>query len=277
MYVRKALALYGDLPGAWVVSTADAIRYRKAFSSLEAFCMFIGNPRSGSTLLGSLLDAHEEVVIAQDLNILRFVRSGFSRGQIFSIAVRGSRAFTSAGRRWAGYSYMVPGGAQGTFTTLRVVGDKRANGTLRMLRRYPHLLDRARARLRLPLRLLHVVRNPFDNIATIARRREVPLERAMEQYFRDCDTVVSVRSGLAPGELIDVRHEDVVSRPQQTLAAVCAFLGVEASDAYLERATSIVFAEPRLTRTTVEWSDRLRREVEEQIERHAFLRGYSFE
>ena len=44
---------------------------RHELQSVEAFCIFIGYPRSGHSLLGSLLDAHPEMVIAHELDVLR--------------------------------------------------------------------------------------------------------------------------------------------------------------------------------------------------------------
>ena len=43
-------------------SMANAGRYRDALADLETYCLFIGYQRSGSSLIGSLLDAHPEVV-----------------------------------------------------------------------------------------------------------------------------------------------------------------------------------------------------------------------
>ena len=40
------------------------------FNKLETFLLFIGYPRSGSTLIGSLLDAHPNVIIANEYSLL---------------------------------------------------------------------------------------------------------------------------------------------------------------------------------------------------------------
>jgi len=51
---------------------------------LEGYCMFIGYSRSGHTLVGSLLDAHPEMVIAHELDALKYIMAGFGRRTIFS-------------------------------------------------------------------------------------------------------------------------------------------------------------------------------------------------
>lgn len=39
---------------------------RGQFSHIENFCMFIGYPRSGHSLIAALLDAHPEVVMGME-------------------------------------------------------------------------------------------------------------------------------------------------------------------------------------------------------------------
>ena len=76
--------------------------------TVERYCMFIGYPRSSHSLVGSLLDAHPEMVIAHEQDALRHVRPWYSREQLFYLLLENSRRFTEAGRTWTGYSYAVP-------------------------------------------------------------------------------------------------------------------------------------------------------------------------
>ena len=55
-----------------------------------------------------------------------------------------------------------------------VLGDKKGGNTARQLIAEPHLLHCCEAFTALPHRYVHVTRNPFDNIATIAKRSEMP-------------------------------------------------------------------------------------------------------
>ena len=49
------------------------------FKTVEKYCMFIGYPRSGHSLIGALLDAHPNIIIAHELNDLRYFARGFSK------------------------------------------------------------------------------------------------------------------------------------------------------------------------------------------------------
>ena len=57
---------------------------KKTFlKSLETYCMFIGYPRSGHSLVGSLLDAHPQIILAHELNALELFKRGFGARQIY--------------------------------------------------------------------------------------------------------------------------------------------------------------------------------------------------
>ena len=108
----------------FIQSLAGGFAHRAAFRDLETFCTFIGYPRSGHTLIGSLLDAHPQAMIADELDALRYNQAGFSRRQIFYLLLRNSRISAAGGRERTGYHYRVPGQWQGRFEKLRVIGDK---------------------------------------------------------------------------------------------------------------------------------------------------------
>ena len=80
-----------------------------------------------------------------------------------------------------------------------------------------------------PLKVLHVTRNPFDNIATEARRHKMSLTDATAWYEQICEAVQRVRPLLDPSELLDVRYESFAADPGGCLAEICGFLDVEPS------------------------------------------------
>jgi hypothetical protein len=258
-------------------ATLEALRHRRDFRDVERFFFLVGYPRSGSTLIGSLLNAHPEMVIAHEADSLRYVRPGITRNQLFAILLERDREFASVERRWNGFDYSLPGLDQGRFTRLRVIGDKHAGRAARRLRDEPGLLDRLRALTGVPIRVLHISRNPFDNIASIARNRELPLADAIEIY-RDLGVAVDgVRAQLAPDELHEVAYESILRDPRGEISSIVRFIGVEGSDDYLSSCASLVDNGGRPSRSSVEWSDDERRQVEEIVASRPALDGYCFE
>ena len=153
------------------------------------------------------------MVIAHEADSLRYVRPGITRNQLFAILLERDSEFAAVERRWNGFDYSLPGLDQGRFTRLRVIGDKHAGRAARRLRDEPELLDRLRAVADVPIRVLHITRNPFDNIASIARNRELPLAQAIEIY-RDLGVAVDgVRALLSRDELLDLSYESILRDP----------------------------------------------------------------
>lgn len=266
---RQWASLYG-----W---SALEARHSSELGELERFCFFIGYARSGHTLVATLLNAHPEMVIAHELDAVRFVRHRFGRRQLFSLLLQRDQQFGEIGRTWSGYTYEVPGQAQGRFDRLRVIGDKRARSSALQLAQRPDLLDRVRRVVRVPINVLHVTRNPFDNIATEARRHNMSLERATDWYEEICRAVSAVRPRLTADELVDLRYEDFAREPAQALSHLCRSLGVEPSASYLEACAGIVWPSTNRSRDAVEWSDQDRRGVERLIDTYEVISSYSFD
>ncbi len=265
-----------DLPSAYVLSALRGARDRRLFDDVEAYCMFIGYPRSGHSLVGSLLDAHPDAVIANELDALRYVASGFTKTQLYSLILDNSRSYGA--QREHVYDYTVPGQWQGRHRTIRVIGDKKGGRSTRRLAQYPSLLRRLHNRVGVPLRFIHVVRNPFDNIATIHRRstRERSLASAVQEYLRLCATTEQLRA-LVGDAVLDVRHEDLLVAPHRVLGQCCRFLGLESDDDFLQACAGILFSSPHRTRDAVSWTPALMSEVNEALDRYEYLRGYVYD
>ncbi len=255
------------------------------FAELETFCLFLGYPRSSHSLLGSLIDAHPDAVIAHEQDVLRYLKYGFSREQLFALLLQNSAAFTAAGRTWTGYSYAVANQHQGTYERLRVIGDKKGANSARRLRRDPRLLHKLQQKVQLPLRVIHVVRNPFDNISTMAFRdhdsqveavtREV-LERTLRRYFGLVEVIAESRGQAPETSFLDVQIERFLANPAQELGRVCAYLNLTPHPAYLQDCQAIVFAKPRQTRTQFPWDSALIEQVLALSSQYTFLQNYTF-
>lgn len=250
---------------------------REALERVQTYCTFIGYPYSGHSLIGSLLDAHPNMVVAHELNALRYIRAGFNQQQLFYLILENSRTFTAEGRIWNDYHYAVPNQWHGRYRDLRVIGDKKGGGSSRELQSNPELLDRLAAAIPLRRKFIHIIRNPFDNISTINKRMLPDLPAAVALYFRLTYAVVAVTDRLQKDDVFELKHEEFLSRPKELLNHLCRFLGEEASPDYLDDCASIVREAPNKSRTTVAWTAELKEYVQHAISHFPFLAGYSFE
>ena len=268
-----------DLGVLYLSTLGRGFQARRIFDDVAAYCMFIGYPRSGHTLVGSLLDAHPEIIIGHGVDALTYLKLGFGKYQLLQLLLDNSRAAARKGRQKPGYSYVVPNQWQGTFRTLKVIGDKRGGLSTRELANNPKLLARLRRSVGVRLRFLHIIRDPYDNITTICLMRpekDLNLRRSIEDYFGLCRKVTDIKSRLDPTEILEVRHEAFVADPRGRLAECYRFLGVDAPGDYLEDCASIVFKSPHQSRFKGEWTPELIEAVASRIESYPYLAGYSY-
>lgn len=257
------------------------------FDDLEKVCLFIGYQRSSHSLLGSIIDAHSEAVVAHELDAMTYVKEGFTRDQIFAMMLQNSQYNARKGREQTGYSYQVPNQNQGTYRKLRVIGDKRGNRTSQWLRKYPDLLWQMKELIGLPVKFIHVTRNPYDNIATMAKRdkrvkgkvskiNEGILRHAKDEYLRTSEVIEHVRTQLGDSEFFTMHIEDFLADPDHYLTQLLNFLDLPVTDDYLKDSKSILFKRPKQTRYDITWPSHMVEEIEQYISTFYCLRDYSF-
>ena len=266
----------------YLTSYFNCRRDPMGFEDVETFCLFVGHNKSGTSMIGSLLDAHPNVTVADEVGALEYVSAGFSRDQLFHVLLRASRKEFLKGRitarRLTPYSYLVPGQWQGRHSRLQVIGDGASGSTTRRFATEPDLLQRLQKVLGgVNLKLIQVIRNPYDPISVSMVRGRRTFENAVEQYFGNCETLIKLRQDLNSTNLFAVRYEDFVIRPELHLTQLCRYLGIEPHDAYLRACASIVHDSPDRNRQMVLWDPQWIETVEDRIEQYDFLRGYSFE
>lgn len=247
------------------------------FRDVETFCVFVGYPRSGHSIVGSVIDAHPDAVVAHRLNAMRFLERGFAVADVLFLMHRNAQRFSRAGRSLTGYSYPIPGLWQGRVGTLRLIGDQEGKKNAQTLHAHPALIDRLGSLGKISTRFVHVLRNPYDNITTMSLRAYSSLESTIGIYFSLCEAVAGIRRRVGPAELIDVRHEDFVARPAESLRRLTGFLGLSATDAYVGGCAEAIYRAPHQSRWRAAWTPELVDEVRRRAERYDFLEGYRYE
>jgi len=258
--------------------------YADDFERVPVYVMFLGYPRSSHSLIGALLDAHPEMWIAHELNVLKYVQKGESRDKIFARLIGRGKWFKSRNNTWTGYSYKVPSQWQGRYTTLNAIGDKRGGASTRWVRTHPELLDRLKDTIGKPIKIIHIIRNPFDNITTRARggnmnNKEVTPEilfKNIELHFKDTETINRVKQS-GKFEIFELHNEQLLSQPVKHLTQLCRFIGVEPYEDYLRDAAGIVRKSTSKTRLKIQWPEEARKLVMEKMKKYDFLKGYDFE
>jgi sulfotransferase family protein len=274
MSVRKKL----NLVGLYATSLLQNKRNAEFFRDIRTYCMFVGYPRTGHSLIGSLLDAHPNIVIAHELDALKLFQRGFSRQQVFHLLLENSKKMAAVGRRHSGYSYEVTNQWQGRFEKLQVLGDKKGARSAMHFYLDPALLEAVRKKIAVELKFVHVIRNPFDVLATMTRRSpRKTLDSHIDVFFKLCASIETLKNTLKATQLFDVRLESFIGDPKPHLDQLCSFLGVKAEERYLQDCAGIVFKSPKKSRFDIQWDHESVCKVSERMKEFSFLTGYAYD
>jgi len=218
------------------------------------------------------------MVIAHEADVLSMIEPDvLSRNQIFSFLLNNSQEFSKRGRAWSGYNYEIEGQWQGRFKTLEVIGDKKGGKGTKRIIDDPTLLKRLKDTVGMNVKIIHHIRNPYDIITTICRRKGLkdPSNEDINYFFSLCDCIENVKRQEDKNNFFEGRHEDFIVDPKDYLLRLCQFLNLEATDDYLESCAAIVEKSPHKSRNLLPWSDEKIEAVSRGIDRFDFLKGYS--
>lgn len=258
----------------------------KLFDHVKCFCMFIGHGRSGSSLMGGLLNAHQNIVMSNELNVLEYMKANLSRTELFNLIYYMTRRQVNRGSQGGGgYSYAVPNQWQGRHGEILVLGDRKAGATAIQIHQDKEMLSELKAWIGLPIKFVHVVRNPFDTLTTTVRKtirnhgelEEVHLRRQIERYFERASAVKTVMECNGVDNIYFVYHEDLMLDSRAVLINLCHFLGLEANDEYVQDCTSIIRREPHITRDKIVWTPALIDFVSAKMAELPWLKRYSYD
>ena len=253
-----------------------------ALQNISRFCVFIGQPRSGHSLVGALLNAHPNMVIAHECDIIKYLGKGVDKNVVFSILLNRDRWFSNKiASNWAGYSYAVPNQHQGNFKKLNVIGDKKGGRTATRLYEDPECLTRLAHTVDTPMRIINHIRDPYDSISTewkkhqeMPSHRDKSLELQIKLFRQRTEAIAQVRTGSLKEYVFDTWHEDFVKDSRQNLKELVSFLGEEASEKYLDDCTSIIFHKPKKSSANAPWTEKLLKELDEMCLEYDFLTRY---
>ena len=288
----------------------------QSIEDVQAFVFFVGYPRSGHSIIASLIDAHPNAILAHEFNLFAKLAVQLSvqqefllnRSNLFNALYRDSYVEATSGWRSGNSSYDKKGYTlkldaslswQGRFSTLKVIGDKAGGSTARVFRGNPQLFQQMYSSLvdsvRVPMRVIHVVRNPYDMIATRLlyrvsgeRRRKAQFnvtyklnnERIMSQASKGLYSEAKAVHDMITAchlTVLEIHNVDFVENTRTQMELVCKFLGLSCSESYLQMCEQVSYNHVSRTRDSLEWSQQARKFVSANILTFPFFRRYSFE
>ena len=150
-------------------------------NGVNRFVFFVGYARSGHSIIASMLDAHPNIVIAHEYALFTrweddpAVHS--SRTTLFNALYNNSQynhieGLRTPGASRKGYTLNIPGWWQGQYSgRISIIGDKSGGMTAKIFRlnrrKFISLYHDLQNVVQIPVHSVHVVRNPYDNIASM--------------------------------------------------------------------------------------------------------------
>ena len=262
------------------------------------------------------MDAHPHVVISNEFyifkkfNKLNKVTNEMWRTNLYDALY--SKSMKDATKKRAndrkGYSLKVDGMWQGRFDGyIEVIGDKSGGATttsfLESKENFTRNYRKLESSVGVPLRIIFVLRNPFDMIATasvirnkgvdIFRQKKIStLSKGNEDKFSEHDfvdeTIESILRALqgaqraidevfGPENVLEIHNSDLVADPRGTVSKIFEFLEVETTERFLDACEAKVFKSVSRSRDMVAWTPEQIQRVESWIKDFGHsLKRYSF-
>lgn len=244
-------------------------------------------------MVGSMIDAHPNAVISIEANAFQMLQLGYYRSAMFLFIEFWSKFVSGVlGNRWSGYNYKIGGGSQGKSQEILIIGDNDANQTSKRILRKPHLTKQIARRVGVPVKYIHVVRNPFDIITTMHNRKtgnfnksqmktvasgvnEELLKKKIRTFFRKAEEVERLITSQQI-DALNVFHDHLILAPKETLKIITDFIEMDVSDEFLSICASTIHSSSNLSRHKIFWPEKLKREVESRCRQISFLKDYTF-
>ena len=274
---------------------------------IETFIIFIGWSRSCHSIVGSMVDAHPNAIIAHEYIIFRRLMQEKTllnnRYTFFNDLYTNTYKSVTSGWRSSrdnskGYNLNIKGSWQGHFINPKVIGEKGGGNTVILYmnnrQRVKEMYKQLRAAVKMPIKVLHVVRNPFDMVATqtlfygagirahtinttakpdFKYGNDIMLREQTDIFLNESHALYDMINdlGLSP---LQVYCEDLIAHPVETISNICQFLNLECSTQYLQMCAKKAFKSTSTSHDLLEWSPSGLELLNRGIEEFPFFQRY---
>jgi hypothetical protein len=211
------------------------------FDSLTAYVVFLRYKRSGSALLVNLLDAHPNIVFVRNEEMYAKFNKWGSAQRIFDHLYSNTKRYRSKPFSANGFSYPIEG--VGRCVEPKVIGHKSSTRNMFPLADNSFVLRDFQRMIGLPLKHVHLIRNPYHMVAARWQQKEFRRKNApLGPIIDHLEEVTRLNSTLASRaeKYYQIHLEDIIFTPEDSITRLCQFLGVEAYKDYLARCSGLV-------------------------------------
>ena len=293
---------------------------QSVIDQVETFLIFVGYPKTtptagggnGSTLAG-LIDAHPDAIIAQGFNLfLKMVHPDMAdyyhnRTVLYTALTHNSYRHTQdserntkkKAHRKANSSSSSHPEWQGKYNQLKVIGDRSNGLTVSHVYHgsslYTDAYNELASTVKVPIKALHIVRNPYDIIASKAHfymskgksvagskpKQPISSEYHVMQGAKSLELEAIAVTDLISKfgvEILDVHSKDLsAARISETMTKVCKFLGLDCTQSYLKMCAETNMGQSKWSRNSVVWSKATIKFIDKIIQKYPFFSQYTIQ
>jgi hypothetical protein len=257
--------------------------------------MFIGFGRSGHSIVGQIVNAHPNALIADEANIFEDLGTEPTLQQTLNYLIERDRAFAL---RWYNKdsplhrgdplrrllkprgkrrNFHFPGLSQGFVKLPSVVGNSKAGYTTRHVAEAPQLVPRFERAVGLPMKFVSLVRNPYDMIASGMRRRAAAFDDICSGFEHMASMLKSSLETLSEYPVLQLRQEDLLTDTDAEIDRLFSFLELPTSSEFKRIVRERLFSAPDRSRHKVPEVMQNRKRIDTLIESYDFFDGYTIE
>jgi len=275
-------------------------------NKIKSYLYFIGHASSGHSIVGSILDSHPHIVVSHEFDVIDKLNSLSNKLLLFNGIWKSScTAITGKGWRskttnFKGYTLAIDNLYQGAYQShIDVIGDKRGDMTVKLYMKdrdeFETTFRNLSSIVKLPMKVIHVIRNPYDNIGTQALfGHEITahiniktlknsdhaqfvdpklVDKCLVEYFDFYKAIeeMKVKYNL---DVLEVHGKDLIADPKKVLTMLCDFLQVNCPSHFLTVCADKIFPKESKTRYKLKWSNEQIKTVKNNINRYPNLHRY---
>lgn len=248
------------------------------YESVETLCVLVGNRQGGRALVANILDSHEGAVVAPGADVVGALvqqePASWDRDALIASLVRESEQRQAARGEPNPSQPFQAANHSGRFTELRVVGITRGERLVDGWRRDRDLFDRIAEHLRVSVRVVHVYRNPWDQIAVLLPREG---DKTIGRYFARAGAIAQLKEA-APVPVHDVSLETLRRDADRVLPELTDFLGLSSPTAFVARWDNLLLQsgrQPGEPRKSQEWTRRQMLSIRRRLSGYPWLEPYA--
>jgi len=300
------------------VCTGTKTLPQPVIAKIKSYLYFIGHAHSGHSIVGSILDSHPHIVVSHEFDVfdkLAVSNKSCNRKRCLSCNSKeclfnalwenscmsitdGWRSDEKADKK--GYTLAIENLYQGAYQSyIDVIGDKKGGSTAVMYMKdhdkFESVFDKLKSIVSLPIKVIHVIRNPYDNIATSAlidyqRNKQINITALKKsnsefsidrrvvssnivKYFNVCQSIeeMKVKYNL---DVLEVHGQDLIADPKRVIMKLCNFLQVDCPDNFLALCADKIFPKESKTRYKIKWTDDQISAIKKNIQKYENLHRY---